>query len=140
MFDAFSIVDYLPICHDLFAMLWEDPGIKETFKRRSEIQVIDSIGYYLDNLDRICRPEYLPSNQDILHARKTTQSIVECQIQIDNVEFHFTDVGGQVRWCADTYNLSSYDQLMSYLLANIYDLLDSREPSGENGMASFPRK
>ena len=78
-------------------MLWEDPGIKETFKRRSEIQVIDSIGYYLDNLDRICRPEYLPSNQDILHARKTTQSIVESQIQIDNVEFHFTDVGGQVR-------------------------------------------
>ena len=86
-------------------MLWEDPGIKETFKRRSEIQVIDSIGYYLDNLDRICRPEYLPSNQDILHARKTTQSIVECQIQIDNVEFHFTDVGGQVRCCADTYDL-----------------------------------
>ena len=33
-----------------------------------------------------------------------------------------------------------YDQLMSYTLANIYDLLDSREPSGENGMASFPRK
>ena len=99
LFDAFSIVDSdnFSDLHDLFAMLWEDPGIKETFKRRSEIQVIDSIGYYLDNLDRICRPEYLPSNQDILHARKTTQSIVECQIQIDNVEFHFTDVGGQVR-------------------------------------------
>ena len=99
LFDAFSIVDSdnFSDLHDLFAMIWEDPGIKETFKRRSEIQVIDSIGYYLDNLDRICRPEYLPSNQDILHARKTTQSIVECQIQIDNVEFHFTDVGGQVR-------------------------------------------
>ena len=99
LFDAFSIVDSdnFSDLHDLFAMLWEDPGIKETFKRRSEIQVIDSIGYYLDNLDRICKPEYVPSHQDILHARKTTQSIVECQIQIDNVEFHFTDVGGQVR-------------------------------------------
>ena len=32
------------------------------------------------------------------------------------------------------------DQLPSYTLASIHDLLDSREPSGENGMASFPRK
>ena len=32
------------------------------------------------------------------------------------------------------------DQLRSYTLASIYDLLDSREPSEENGMASFPRK
>ena len=36
--------------------------------------------------------------------------------------------------------LVGYDQLMSYTLANIYDLFDSRELSGENGMASFPRK
>ena len=77
-------------------MLWEDLGIKETFKRRSEIQVIDSIGYFLNNLERICRPDYSPSHQDILHARKTTQSIAEFQVNIDNVDFHFTDVGGQV--------------------------------------------
>ena len=58
--------------------------------------MIDSIGYFLDNLKRICKADYSPSIQDILHARKTTQSIVEFQVEIDNVDFHFTDVGGQV--------------------------------------------
>ena len=98
LFDSFSIIDSLNFgdLHDLFEMLWVDPGIKETFKRRSEIQVIDSIGYFLDNLARICKPDYSPSHQDILHARKTTQSIVEFKVDIENVEFHFTDVGGQV--------------------------------------------
>ena len=98
LFDSFSIIDSLNFgdLYDLFDMLWADPAIKETFKRRSEIQVIDSIGYFLDNLARICKPEYSPSHQDILHARKTTQCIVEFQVEIDNVDFHFTDVGGQV--------------------------------------------
>ena len=86
-------------------MLWIDPGIKETFKRRFEIQVIDSIGYFLDNLARICKPEYSPSHQDILHARKTTQSIVEFKVHIGNVEFHFTDVGGQVIFVSIVINM-----------------------------------
>ena len=58
--------------------------------------MIDSIGYFLNNLKRICNADYSPSIQDILHSRKTTQSIVEFQVEIDNVDFHFTDVGGQV--------------------------------------------
>ena len=101
LFDSFSIIDShnFSDLYDLYAMLWADLGIKETFKRRSEIQVIDSIGYFLNNLERICRPEYSPSHQDILHARKTTQSIVEFYVDIDNVDFHFTDVGGQVCLC-----------------------------------------
>ena len=98
LFDSFSIIDSHNFfdLHDLYAMLWADPAIKETFKRRSEIQVIDSIAYFLNNLKQICTPDYVPSHQDILHARKTTQSIVEFQVDIDGVDFQFTDVGGQV--------------------------------------------
>ena len=99
LFDSFSIIDSdnFADLYGLFAILWADKGLKETYKRRSEIQVIDSIGYFLDNLKRICKTDYSPSIQDILHARKTTQSIVEFQVEIDNIDFHFTDVGGQVR-------------------------------------------
>ena len=100
LFDSFSIIDVHNFCdlHDLFSVLWADQAIKDTYKRRSEIQVIDSIGYFLDNLERICSPEYSPSHQDILHSRQTTQSIVEVEVVIDRVEFHFTDVGGQVNF------------------------------------------
>ena len=99
LFDSFSIIDAHNFFdyYDLYSLLWADPAIKATFKRRSEIQVIDSIGYFLNNLKRICSPDYVPSHQDILHARKTTHSIVEFQVNIDGVDFHFTDVGGQVR-------------------------------------------
>ena len=99
LFDSFSIIDSdnFADLYGLFAILWADKGLKETYKRRSEIQVIDSIGYFLDNLKRICKTDYSPSIQDILHARKTTQSIVEFQVEIDSIDFHFTDVGGQVR-------------------------------------------
>ena len=98
LFDSFSIIDSdnFADLYGLFSILWADSALKETYKRRSEIQVIDSIKYFLDNLKRICKPDYSPSIQDILHARKTTQSIVEFQVEIDNVDFHFTDVGGQV--------------------------------------------
>ena len=100
LFDSFSIIDSNNFAdlHDLFEILWADSALKETYKRRSEIQVIDSIKYFLDNLKRICKPDYSPSNQDILHARKTTQSIIEFQVEIDKVDFHFTDVGGQVNF------------------------------------------
>jgi len=75
--------------------LWNDAGVKETFRRRSEFQVADSVGYFLDNLDRISRREYEPTHQDILYARRTTKEVTEFRIPINNLNFVFVDVGGQ---------------------------------------------
>lgn len=55
----------------------------------------DSVQYFLDNLDRIARIDYIPTHQDILHCRKATKGITECIIPINNVPFLFVDVGGQ---------------------------------------------
>jgi len=75
--------------------LWRDKGVKETFSRRSEFQVVDSVGYFLDNLDRVSRRDYEPSNQDILYARRTTQEVSEFRVKINKMDFVFLDVGGQ---------------------------------------------
>lgn len=37
----------------------------------------------------------MPTNKDILHARRATKGIYEFTITINNIPFRFVDVGGQ---------------------------------------------
>ena len=39
----------------------------------------DSAGYFLESLDRISRPDYVPTEQDVLRTRVRTTGIVEIQ-------------------------------------------------------------
>ncbi|KAE8292213.1 Guanine nucleotide-binding protein G(q) subunit alpha Guanine nucleotide-binding protein alpha-q [Larimichthys crocea] len=49
---------------DAIKSLWNDPGIQECYDRRREYQLSDSTKYYLNALDRIAEPAYLPTQQD----------------------------------------------------------------------------
>lgn len=42
----------------------------------------DSVSYFFDELDRISRIDYVPSNKDILHCRKATKGVFEFTIRI----------------------------------------------------------
>lgn len=67
----------------------------------------------------------MPTNQDILHARKATKGVTECVITVNSIPFLFIDVGGQrsqrQRWlqCFDSVtailflvSTSEYDQVL----------------------------
>uniref|UniRef100_A0A3P9J5I6 Guanine nucleotide binding protein (G protein), alpha 13b n=1 Tax=Oryzias latipes TaxID=8090 RepID=A0A3P9J5I6_ORYLA len=95
---------YLPS----IAALWADEGIQNAYDRRREFQL-----------------DYLPSQQDILLARKPTKGIHEYDFEIKNVPFKMVDVGGQRserrRWfeCFDSVtsilflvSSSEYDQVL----------------------------
>ncbi|MCI4384243.1 hypothetical protein PGIGA_G00036750 [Pangasianodon gigas] len=82
---------YLPNIHSL----WADSGIQSAYDRRREFQLGESVKYFLDSLDRIGQPDYLPTQQDILLARKPTKGIHEYDFEIKNVPFKMVDVGGQ---------------------------------------------
>lgn len=75
--------------------LWADAGIQEAYARRSEFQLSESVKYFLDNLERIGQPGYVPSRQDILFARRATKGIVEHDFIIKKIPFKMVDVGGQ---------------------------------------------
>nr|CCA20918.1 G protein alpha subunit putative [Albugo laibachii Nc14] len=75
--------------------LWTDPGIVATWNRRSEYQIIESVKYYFNELDRIMRDDYAATKQDMLFARVRTSGIVEERYQIDGATFVMYDVGGQ---------------------------------------------
>jgi len=76
-------------------ILWADQAIQATYGHRSKFQLNDSAKYFLDQLDALVKPGYIPSDQDILRARVRTTGIVENEFTIDNNRFKMYDVGGQ---------------------------------------------
>ncbi|XP_037834508.1 guanine nucleotide-binding protein subunit alpha-13 [Kryptolebias marmoratus] len=105
--------------------LWADRGIQDAYDRRREFQLGESVKYFLDNLEKLGQSDYLPSQQDILLARKPTKGIHEYNFEIKNVPFKMVDVGGQRserrRWfeCFDSVtsilflvSSSEYDQVL----------------------------
>ncbi|KAF8367766.1 hypothetical protein PRIPAC_85595 [Pristionchus pacificus] len=80
---------------NLLKELWKDPHIKDAYEKRSQLQVADSIAYFLDSLDRIFSDDYSPTNEDYLHLRIPTSGVVEHRLSINSAEFRFIDVGGQ---------------------------------------------
>ena len=62
---------------DAMKKLWTDSGVQQCFNRSNEYQLNDSAKYFLDKLDEIGSPQYLPTIQDILRTRVKTTGIVE---------------------------------------------------------------
>ena len=86
--DSFSknlnpdIVCPCPATEAALSYLWTCSSIQKAFDRRHEFQLSDSAAYLLNNIKRICKPDYDPTDEDILRTRVTTMGIV-------NIEFAF---------------------------------------------------
>ncbi|CAN9504543.1 unnamed protein product [Ophioblennius macclurei] len=110
---------------DALKSLWSDPGIQECYIRKREYQLSDSAKYYLNDLERIAEPGYLPTQQDVLRVRVPTTGILEYTFDLESVVFRMVDVGGQRserrKWihCFENITsimflvaLSEYDQVL----------------------------
>ncbi|VDM30786.1 unnamed protein product [Hydatigera taeniaeformis] len=75
--------------------LWSDAGVQEAFERSNEYQLIDCAKYFLDRSMELGKPDYIPTEQDILRCRVLTSGIFETKFTVDKVQFHMFDVGGQ---------------------------------------------
>jgi len=75
--------------------LWSDSGVQACFARSREYQLNDSASYYLNALDRLGSPDYIPTEQDVLRTRVKTTGIVETHFTFKDLHFKMFDVGGQ---------------------------------------------
>lgn len=77
------------------ARLWQrDSGVAAAFARvRSSLA--DSAAYFLDSVEALAAPGYLPSDEDVLRARVRTTGIAEEIFSIEGTELVVLDVGGQ---------------------------------------------
>ncbi|XP_066500150.1 guanine nucleotide-binding protein G(t) subunit alpha-2 isoform X1 [Hoplias malabaricus] len=80
---------------DVIKRLWKDSGVQAAFERAAEYQLNDSAGYYLSDMDRICKSDYIPTEQDVLRSRVKTTGIIEEQFGCKELFFRMFDVGGQ---------------------------------------------
>lgn len=76
-------------------ILWAEPGIKSSFHRRAEFQLVDSADYFFDHIERISAPNFIPTDDDLIRCRVRTTGIVENKFVIDDNRFLMVDVGGQ---------------------------------------------
>lgn len=99
-------VDTFRLYAPIIRRLWQDPAIKKAYDKRREFQLVssfamisslertshcnlivydfqsDSVSYFFDELDRISRIDYTPSQKDVLHCRKATKGVFEFTIRI----------------------------------------------------------
>nr|CAD7574602.1 unnamed protein product [Timema californicum] len=71
----------------LMKRLWQDAGVQLCFTRSREYQLNDSAAYYLNALDRISLPNYVPTQQDVLRTRVKTTGIVETHFSFKGLHF-----------------------------------------------------
>ncbi|KAG5643323.1 hypothetical protein DXG03_001207 [Asterophora parasitica] len=78
-------------------VLWCHPAVKRLLQSR-KLRLDESAPFFLNSIDRIAEPGYLPSNEDILNVRVQTLGVMEHTFPIDmgGTTYHWKiyDVGG----------------------------------------------
>lgn len=75
--------------------LWGDEGVQTCYGRSREFQLNDSAGYFLGDVERIAKSDYVPTETDILRVRVKTTGISESSFEHMDHTFRVFDVGGQ---------------------------------------------
>ncbi|KAI9445579.1 heterotrimeric G protein alpha subunit 4 [Lactarius indigo] len=75
--------------------LWNDKGVQRAWDRGNEAALPENLAYFFSDLDRLFRPDYVPTEQDIVRCRARTIGITETVFQLRDHEMLMVDVGGQ---------------------------------------------
>lgn len=72
---------------------WKDSTVQAAITSiKSEMTA--NLAYFMSRLDVISKPEYLPSSEDIMHARQRSVGSVETIFVLDKTRYILTDMGG----------------------------------------------
>lgn len=77
------------------ALLWGTPVVQRAYQERSRFQLLDSAAYFLDRVQQISQPGYVPSVDDVVRTRVRTTGIIEERYSIEGQDYSIFDVGGQ---------------------------------------------
>ncbi|UZJ53522.1 hypothetical protein CBS101457_002842 [Exobasidium rhododendri] len=96
MFTSYpDIADDEPLPGEYFEplrLLWNDGCVQRICKRGNEAALPEN---FFTDLDRFFRPDYKPTDSDILRCRNKTTGIIETTFPIDDRMYRIFDVGGQ---------------------------------------------
>ncbi|KAF5380173.1 hypothetical protein D9615_006108 [Tricholomella constricta] len=73
----------LSACAQDIALLWNDPIVRQLL-RRQKLRLEEMAGFFLESLDRVTAPDYLPTDDDVLRARLKTLGVSEHRFKISS--------------------------------------------------------
>lgn len=84
-------------CKEDMLALWHDPVVRQVL-RMGNVRLEEMPGFFLDDIERIASPSYIPSDDDILKARLKTVGVSEYEYTLmmsgQPTKWRFYDVGG----------------------------------------------
>lgn len=115
-----------------FKTLWDDEGIRETYRQRSRFQLMETVEYQVSRMHEYYKPDWIPNFTDLVHLRKRTAGVSKVSFDVrgdgQNTQaekYEVYDVGGQrnerKKWMfvfdsvaaiIFVTSLSGYDQLL----------------------------
>jgi GTPase SAR1 family protein len=126
--DIFSAPYSKPLTPDLAEKIeefYKDETVLEIASKRADYQLLDNTFYFAENIRRICKKNYIPSDADILQARAQSTGVTQLSFAVGGKKFVLVDVGGQrserKKWihCFDKVNgvvfcvgISAFDQTL----------------------------
>ncbi|KZT07849.1 G-alpha-domain-containing protein [Laetiporus sulphureus 93-53] len=78
-----DVTEIVAGCGEDVRALWEDEVVREMLKRR-KMQMEESGGYFLDDVERIATRTYEPSDDDVVRARLRTLGVQEYSLNFEN--------------------------------------------------------
>ncbi|TFK93955.1 G-protein alpha subunit [Polyporus arcularius HHB13444] len=92
-----EVASVLSECQGDVRELWELPAVKKLRDRR-RLKLEEWADYFMDTISRVATPGYIPTTEDILHARIQTMGVAEHVFDMSvhgrTVRWHLFDVGG----------------------------------------------
>eukprot|EP00040_Diaphanoeca_grandis_P023247 m.126131 g.126131 ORF g.126131 m.126131 type:complete len:351 (-) comp29182_c0_seq1:82-1134(-) len=121
----------------LFSQMWKDEAIQQVYTQRHKLQLGDNCAHFMSHIDTICsNPSFIPSNKDVLYARKATVGVHEYDFvdqRSRNITFKMVDVGGQKserrKWLACFGDVTAVIFIASL---NDFDQVAVESEGGEN--------
>ncbi|TFK27504.1 guanine nucleotide-binding protein alpha-1 subunit [Coprinopsis marcescibilis] len=87
----------LQLCESDIQELWNHPTVKGLMAKR-KLKLDEWSEFFLRHIDRVAAPDYVPTTDDILHARIQTMGVAEHTFDVNlhgkDVTWHLYDVGG----------------------------------------------
>jgi len=75
--------------------LWSLQKVKDLFHNKGQLQVIESVEYFFNDIDRISARNFKPTDTDIIMSRTKTVGINEISFKLAGRPIKLVDVGGQ---------------------------------------------
>ncbi|GAA6064000.1 hypothetical protein JCM10212_000154 [Sporobolomyces blumeae] len=87
--------DLRPKVKEAISTMWQHANTKKVVSLSAKFQLNDSAQYFFDEMERIGRAGYLPTDDDILRTRVRSTGIVEEVFSVKGQKLRVFDVGGQ---------------------------------------------